>query len=112
MSEPLLHDTNERQINREGKIKAEMDEQTKELIAIGASIGAHCQPYLRYHVGKAKELGIDADLVCDAIHVGQMVEKGAMSAMRDFIKCGQDTLNPDGSPYCTGKTKSGKSCCG
>ena len=27
-----------------------MDERTKELIAIGASVGAHCQPCLTYHV--------------------------------------------------------------
>ena len=33
-----------------------MDEKTKELIAIGASVSAHCQPCLTYHVAKAKEL--------------------------------------------------------
>jgi alkylhydroperoxidase/carboxymuconolactone decarboxylase family protein YurZ len=27
-----------------------MDERIKELIAIGASVGAHCQPCLTYHV--------------------------------------------------------------
>jgi len=33
-----------------------MDEKTKELIAIGASVGAHCQPCLAWHE-KARELG-------------------------------------------------------
>jgi AhpD family alkylhydroperoxidase len=65
-------------------MKAIMDEKTKELIAIGASIGAHCQPCLTYHVNKAKELGADADLIRAAINVGHMVEKGAMAAMREF----------------------------
>lgn len=61
-----------------------MDEKTTELIAIGASIGAHCQPCLTWHVGKARELGIDEETIRDAIEVGHMVGKGAMSAMRAF----------------------------
>ena len=61
-----------------------MDERTKELIAIGASVGAHCQPCLTYHVEKARELGIDDEQIRVAIETGHMVEKGAMSAMRKF----------------------------
>lgn len=61
-----------------------MDNRTKELIAIGASVGAHCQPCLTYHVGKAKELGIGEDEIREAIAVGHMVEKGAMAAMKQF----------------------------
>ena len=64
----------------------EMDERTKELIAIGASIGAHCQPCLTYHVAKAKELGLDADQISAAIAVGHMVQQGAAAAMREFAK--------------------------
>jgi len=61
-----------------------MDEKMKELIAMGASVGAHCQPCLTYHVAKAKELGIEEREIREAIAVGQMVEKGALSAMREF----------------------------
>jgi AhpD family alkylhydroperoxidase len=61
-----------------------MDERTKELIAIGASVGAHCQPCLTWHVGKARELGIGDEAIQAAIETGHMVEKGAMSAMRKF----------------------------
>lgn len=61
-----------------------MDERTKELIAIGASVGAHCQPCLTWHVGKAREIGIDDETIREAIETGHMVEKGAMSAMRKF----------------------------
>lgn len=61
-----------------------MDGRTKELIAIGASVGAHCQPCLTYHVEKARELGIDDNEIRTAIETGHMVEKGAMSAMRKF----------------------------
>ena len=61
-----------------------MDERTKELIAIGASVGAHCQPCLTWHVKKARALGIDDETIRTAIETGHMVEKGAMGAMRKF----------------------------
>jgi AhpD family alkylhydroperoxidase len=61
-----------------------MDERTKELIAIGASIGARCQPCLAWHVDKARELGIDEETIWAAIETGRMVEKVALSAMRKF----------------------------
>ena len=61
-----------------------MEEKMKELIAIGTSIGAHCQPCLTYHVAKAKEMGLEEAEIREAITVGHMVEKGAMTAMRQF----------------------------
>jgi len=61
-----------------------MDERTKELIAIGASVGAHCQPCLIWHVEKARGLEVDDETIRAAIETGHMVEKGAMAAMRKF----------------------------
>lgn len=84
-----------------------MDEQTKELIAIGASVGAHCQPCLTYHVEKARELGINDDEIRLAIETGHMVEKGAMSAMKKFsasILSNDCNLSIDNAPP--------KACCG
>lgn len=63
-----------------------MDELTRELIAIGASVGAHCQPCLVYHVKKAREPGIDDETIRAAIETGHLVEKGAMGAMREFTR--------------------------
>ncbi len=92
-----------------------MDDKTRELIAIGASITAHCQPCLTYHLGKARELGIDEQEIREAVAVGQKVEKGSMSAMRDFTQQSLDSLAQDpqnNSAPCTGKTQpNGKSCC-
>ena len=93
-----------------------MDEQTKELIAIGAAIGAHCQPCLTYHVKKAQDLGVSEDCILSAIEVGHMVEKGAMAAMRDFAKgVMSGTVLPAAVPsYCGGvapKSEMTKSCC-
>jgi len=53
-----------------------MDEKTKALIAIGASMSAHCQPCVTYHVTKARELGIGDELILEAVAVGQMVDAG------------------------------------
>jgi AhpD family alkylhydroperoxidase len=61
-----------------------MDESIKELVAIGASVGAHCQPCLEYHIQAAFELGIAEEDIRAAIAVGHAVEKGAQSAMKKF----------------------------
>ena len=61
-----------------------MDDKIKELIAIGASVSAHCQPCLTYHVGKARELGISEEQIAETVQMGQMVAKGAERAMRQF----------------------------
>jgi AhpD family alkylhydroperoxidase len=83
-----------------------MDEKTKELIAIGASVAAHCQPCTSFHVKKAKGLGVSDELIKEAIEVGQMVERGAGEAMRDFIN---EKMGPTSKPAtcCSG----GDCCC-
>jgi len=58
-----------------------MDSRIEELIAIGASVAANCQPCLKYHVSKAKESGADEQEIMEAIAVAKMVRKGAMSKM-------------------------------
>ena len=83
-----------------------MDERTKELIAIGASVGAHCQPCLTYHVEKARELGIDDESIRAAIETGHMVERGAMSAMKKFSS---EILGPKTD---CGTKQQTPSCCG
>ena len=62
-----------------------MDEKLKELVAIGASVSAHCQPCLEYHVSKAKQAGAREDEIAEAIDVGKMVIKGAGVQMQKFI---------------------------
>ncbi len=62
-----------------------MDTRIEELIAIGASIAANCQPCLEYHVQKAKENGADQQQISRAIEVGKMVRKGAAGKMDKVI---------------------------
>ena len=63
-----------------------MDESTKELTAIGASIAAHSQSCLTFHVDKAREPGIGDDEINEAFAVGRMIQKGAMLSMNKFAE--------------------------
>jgi AhpD family alkylhydroperoxidase len=61
-----------------------MESRVKELIAIGASVTANCQPCLQYHVSKARESGADDEEIAIAIAVAKAVRKGAAAKMDDF----------------------------
>ncbi|MBN2428152.1 MAG: carboxymuconolactone decarboxylase family protein [Deltaproteobacteria bacterium] len=61
-----------------------MNETIKELTAIGASVGAHCQPCLEYHLRKAREMGIEPEDIRQAVEIGHRVEKGSMTAMKNY----------------------------
>ena len=63
-----------------------LDANIKELIAIGASVSANCQPCVKYHVGKAREMKIDETEIQQAVDVGQMVRKGAASQMDELLE--------------------------
>ena len=61
-----------------------LDSKLEELIAIGASITANCQPCLEYHVEKAREHGAGAEEIARAIEIGRTVRKGAQVKMDRF----------------------------
>jgi AhpD family alkylhydroperoxidase len=61
-----------------------LDEKTKELIAVGASITANCQPCLEYHTTKARELGTTPEDILAAAAVGKQVRSGAAAKMDRF----------------------------
>ncbi len=83
-----------------------MDERTKELIAIGASAAVNCHPCLKFHLAKCDELEILREDVADAVEVGQLVNRGAANATRNFVKelLGADAPKPD-------KKDEGSCCC-
>ena len=62
----------------------EMNDRVRELIAIGASITANCQPCLQKHVEKAITFGACAEEVSAAIEIGNRVKKGAAARMEAF----------------------------
>jgi AhpD family alkylhydroperoxidase len=97
--------------NTKGKA---MDEKVKELIAIGASVSAHCQPCPTYHVGKAREVGVSEEQIAEAVQMGQMVAKGAERAMRQFAAevVESPSSAPAPSSCCPGTgSQGGAKCC-
>lgn len=81
-----------------------MNDKFKELVAVGASITANCQPCLQYHADKAIEFGADAGEVAEAIEMGKRVRKGASSKLDAFASGLRAASGPAGS--------ADKTCCG
>lgn len=80
-----------------------MENKIKELIAIGASISANCQPCLEYHTAKALELGVDEIEIKEAIEVGTLVRRGAAAKMDKFasaLKKVESTLKVESNSEC------------
>ena len=67
-----------------------IDNKTKELIAVGASITANCQPCLQYHKNKALEFGAEEGEIAEAIGMGKQVRKGAADKMDEFSAGSKD----------------------
>jgi len=61
-----------------------MDPVVKELVAIAASVAGRCQPCLRHHLEKEKQLGITKQQVEEAIDVGRKVNSVGGDRMWEF----------------------------
>ena len=83
----------------------ELSEKVKELVAVGASITANCQPCLQYHTEKALASGADGWEVKAAVEVGKQVRKGASAKMDQFSSNLKET-----NPVTAGAV--GSPCCG
>jgi AhpD family alkylhydroperoxidase len=62
-----------------------LDEKTKELIAIGASVSCNCHPCVKFHVDKAGKLGIEPQEIEGALKVGMMIRTGAAGQMDKLL---------------------------
>ncbi|HLZ35093.1 MAG TPA: carboxymuconolactone decarboxylase family protein [Nitrospira sp.] len=83
-----------------------LDNRIKELIAVGASITANCQPCLQYHTSEAQKSGADEDDILEAIEVGKMVRRGAAGKMDKFVA----SLSQSATPSDTGSSHEGGNC--
>ena len=72
-----------------------LDDRITELIAIGSSVTANCQPCLQYHVDKALEHGGSDSEIAQAIEVAKMVRKGAAAKMDKFASSMSKTVPAD-----------------
>jgi arsenite methyltransferase len=55
-----------------------------ELVAIGASIAAHCEPCFKYHYGQAHKLGVSHEDMACAVAMAQKVKEAPGRAMREL----------------------------
>lgn len=62
-----------------------MDPQTEKLVALAAALAARCQPCFAYHHKLARELGVDPDLILEAVAVAKEVRGGADRKMDEFV---------------------------
>jgi AhpD family alkylhydroperoxidase len=63
-----------------------MDAEIKELVAIAASVAGRCQPCLRFHLERAKELKIPRDQVLEALELGRKVNSVGGDRMWEFTQ--------------------------
>ncbi len=62
----------------------ELESRIQALIAVGAAVGANCQPCLQSAVTRAVESGVSQPEIADAIEIGKRIRRGAASQMDKF----------------------------
>lgn len=79
-----------------------LDEKTKELIAIGCSVAAKCQPCLKYHLKKAEEINLEQWQILEAIRLGKMIGDKSNEFMAEFSdKAVEKEINDKDSSCCS-----------
>lgn len=61
-----------------------MDATSKEIAAIAASVAGHCQPCLRHHLAKARELGVPERDIEEAIRLAKVISENGDLRMQEF----------------------------
>jgi AhpD family alkylhydroperoxidase len=77
-----------------------------EFVAIGAAIGANCEPCLRFHVREAMKLGISAMDIAKAIATAAQVKD---TPARNILKLAERLTQPGGEQN---DSPAPTSCCG
>lgn len=63
-----------------------MDTTTKEIAAIAASVAGHCQPCLRHHLAKARELEVSEEDINDVIRLAKVISENGDMRMQEFAE--------------------------
>lgn len=61
-----------------------LDAATTELVAIGAAVGANCEPCFKFHYNEARRLGVGSGAMVAAVRVAQAVEDTPARAILDL----------------------------
>ena len=78
-----------------------------ELVAIGAAIGANCEPCLKYHYLQAKKLGVSNDDMAKAVELADRVKR---APAQNMLTLADKLLNADLSTQTPADPNPG-SCC-
>ena len=70
-----------------------LDVRTREMIAIGASVGGNCQPCLRYHFAEALKAGCTQEEIAEAIKLSKMVKERPIN---DIYRLADELLRREG----------------
>lgn len=81
----------------------EMTEQVRVLIALGAAVGASCEPCFKFHYDKARKLGVSAETMREAARIGEAVKS---ASARNMVGLAERILGSDQPKETT------SSCCG
>jgi AhpD family alkylhydroperoxidase len=61
-----------------------MDEKTRELVGIAASISGHCRPCFLYHFKQAEKLGLPMDDIIEVIEFANRISASGDKGMYEF----------------------------
>jgi AhpD family alkylhydroperoxidase len=86
-----------------------MDEKTKTLISLGASVAANCIPCIEHYYAKADAAGIHSVEIKAAVEIAEKVKNGAGIATKSCI---YDIMNDSAPKTHTGKCGNQTPCCG
>lgn len=84
--------------------QAEVTEQVKELVALGAAIGASCEPCFKFHYDRARKLGVPVESMREAVRIGEAVRS---ASAKDILGLADRVLGAE-EP----KAATNSSCCG
>jgi AhpD family alkylhydroperoxidase len=62
-----------------------LDERTKELIGIAASVAGHCRKCFLYHFKQAKKLGVSLEDIQEVIEFAGSISAAGDRGMNEFI---------------------------
>lgn len=88
-------------------------DEVRELVAIGASIAANCEPCLKYHVIEAGKMGISVDDMRMAVNMALAVKESPAKSIRNLSEkfLGEHESADCGCGCTSGSKPSGGKCC-
>ncbi len=90
-----------------------------ELVAIGAAVGANCEPCFKYHFSQARKLGVSREDVIQAVALADKVKRAPAQNMLTLadkiLRTNLSEKSPEAAPSqcCTGKASkpAKRKCC-